>query len=186
MQTKKSVLNSLVDLDLDVLNIYANTIDKENIPFEALAALKKRKSMRSEAGLKIRIVGEIDRNDSEFVKLFSNFWSHWADVIASANPSDSALTVSQQNWSCSRLWQRLTISAEGNILACSLDVYERFRLGKFPQTSIQQAWLGDRMNRLRDAHLPNQDACLDCSIRRNNLIENWESEELHQKLNYSR
>jgi len=181
-----SVLNSLVDLDLDVLNVYANTIDKENVPFEALAALKKRKSMRSDTGLKIRIVGDIDRNDSEFVKLFSNFWSHWADVIAAANPSDSVLTVSQQNWSCSRLWQRLTISCEGNILACSLDVYERFRLGRFPQTSIQQAWLGDKMNKLRNAHLPNHDACLDCSIRRNNLLKHWESEELHQKLNYSK
>ena len=180
-----SVLNSLVDLDLDVLNIFVNTVEKKNVPFEALAALKKRKSMRPDTRLKIRIVGDIDRSDSEFVKIFTNFWSHWSDVIALANPSDSALTVSQQNWSCSRLWQRLTISAEGNILACSLDVYERFRLGRFPQTSIQQAWLGDKMNRLRGAHVHNQNACFDCSIRRNNLLGHWESEELYKKVNCS-
>lgn len=177
-----SVLNSLVDLDLDVLNIFVNSIEKENVPFEALAALKKRKSMRHDTRLKIRIVGDINRSSPEFVKTFTNFWSHWADVIALANPSDSALKVSHQNWSCSRLWQRLTISAEGYILACSLDVYERFRLGRFPQTSIQQAWLGDRMNRLRDAHIPNQNACLDCSIRRNNLLSIWQGEELQKKL----
>jgi D-3-phosphoglycerate dehydrogenase len=184
-KTDISVLNYLVDLDLDVLNIYVNTVDKENVPFEALAALKKRKSMRLGTRLKTRIVGDIDRNDSEFVKIFANFWSHWTDVIALANPSDSALRVSQQNWSCSRLWQRLTISAEGYILACSLDVYEQFRLGKFPQISIQQAWLGDKMNRLRDAHIHNQDACLNCSIRRKNLLEHWENEEINQKVKCS-
>ena len=173
-----SLLHSLVDLDLDVLNIYVNTVEEENVPFEAFAALKKHKSIHPDTRLKIRIVGDVDRNDSEFVKTFTNFWSHWADVIALASPLDSALMVSQQNWNCSRLWQRLAISAEGNILACSLDVFELFQLGRFPQISIQQAWQGDRMNKLRDAHVHNQNACLDCSIRRNNLLKHWSSEEI--------
>ena len=180
-----SAFDSIVDLGLDVLNIYVNTVEKKDVPFEALAAIKKRKSMRPVAGPKIRIVGDIDRGDSELVRMFANFWSHWADVIALANPLDSAHRVSQQDWNCLRLWQRLTISAEGKILACSLDVNERFCLGRFPETSIQEAWQGDRMKKLRDAHVPNEDACLECSIRRNSLFELRESKELNKKLNYS-
>jgi D-3-phosphoglycerate dehydrogenase len=180
-----SVLDSIVDLGLDVLNIFVNTVDKEVVPFEAFSAIKKRTSMQSVTGPKIRIVGDINGNETDFIEMFTNFWSHWADVIALANPLDSDYKVTQLNWNCSRLWQRLMISAEGNILPCSLDVYEQFPLGSFLETSIQQAWLGDKMNKLRDAHLPNQDACLECSIRKNKLIEHWESEELDKKLNYS-
>ncbi len=179
------VLDSIVDLNLDVLNIFVNTVEKEDVPFEVLAVIKKKKSMRPVTGPKIRIVGDVDREDSESIRMFSDFWSHWADVIALANPSDSAHKVCQQNWNCSRLWQRLTISAEGNILACSLDVNERFCLGRYPETTIREAWLGDKMNKLRDAHVPNQDTCQECSDRRNSLFEQWESEELDKKLNYS-
>jgi D-3-phosphoglycerate dehydrogenase len=170
-----SVLDSIVDLGLDVLNIFVNTVEKEDVPFEALATIKKRKSMRPVTGPKIRIVGEIGREDSESIRMLCDFWSHWADVIALANPLDSAHKVSQQNWNCSRLWQRLMISAEGKILPCSFDVTEEFCLGHFPEVTIQQAWLGNKMKRIREAHVPNQDNCLQCSQARRKLLAGWQS-----------
>lgn len=170
-----SVLDSIVDLGLDVLNIFVNTVRKEDVPFEALATIKREKSMRPVTGPKIRIVGEVDREDSESIRMLCDFWSHWADVIALANPLDSAHKVSQKNWNCSRLWQRLMISAEGKILPCSFDVTEEFCLGHFPEVTIQQAWLGNKMNRLREAHNPNQDNCLQCSQARRKLLAAWQS-----------
>jgi D-3-phosphoglycerate dehydrogenase len=170
-----SVLDSVVDLGLDVLNIFVNTVEKEDVPFEALATIKKKKSMRPVTGPKIRIVGEIDREDSESIRMLCDFWSHWADVVALANPLDSAHKVSQKNWNCLRLWQRLMISAEGKILPCSFDVTEEFCLGHFPEVTIQQAWLGNKMNHLRTAHVPNQDNCLQCSEARRKLLARWQS-----------
>jgi len=165
-----SVLDSIVDLGLDVLNIFVNTVEKESVPFEALAAIKKRKSMRPVTGPKIRIVGEIDKEDSESIRMFCDFWSHWADVVALVNPLDSARKVSQPGWDCMRLWQRLMISAQGNIVPSCFDIDELFCLGHFPETSIQEAWLGDKMNRLRQAHVPNQDGCRQCSVRIKTLL----------------
>jgi radical SAM protein with 4Fe4S-binding SPASM domain len=107
--------------------------------------------------------------------MLCDFWSHWADVIALANPLDSAHKISQQNWNCSRLWQRLMISAEGKILPCSFDVTEEFCLGHFPEVTIQQAWLGNKMKRIREAHVPNQDNCLQCSQARRKLLAGWQS-----------
>ena len=170
-----SVLDSIVDLGLDVLNIFVNTVGKEDVPFEALATIKRGKSMRPATGPKIRIVAEVDREDSESIRMLCDFWSHWADVIALANPLDSAHKVSQKNWNCSRLWQRLMISAEGKFLPCSFDVTEEFCLGHFPEVTIQQAWLGNKMNRLREAHNPNQDNCLQCSQARRKLLAAWQS-----------
>ena len=170
-----SVLDSIVDLGLDVLNIFVNTVGKEDVPFEALATIKRGKSMRPATGPKIRIVGEVDREDSESIRMLCDFWSHWADVIALANPLDSVHKVSQKNWNCSRLWQRLMISAEGKFLPCSFDVTEEFCLGHFPEVTIQQAWLGNKMNRLREAHNPNQDNCLQCSQARRKLLAAWQS-----------
>jgi D-3-phosphoglycerate dehydrogenase len=171
-----SVLESIVDLGLDVLNIFVNNIEKEDIPFEALGTIKKRQSMRHVMRPKIRIVGEADREDSELLRMFSNFWSHWADVVALVNPLDSARIVSQPGWDCMRLWQRLMISAQGNILPCSFDVTEEFCLGHFPETSIQEAWLGYKMKRIRETHVPNQDNCLKCSQARCKLLAGWQND----------
>lgn len=165
-----SVLDSIVDLGLDVLNIFVNTVGKEDVPFEALATIKREKSMRPVTGPKIRIVGEVDREDSESIRMLCDFWSHWADVVALVNPLDSARKVSQPGWDCMRLWQRLMISAQGNIVPSCFDIDELFCLGHFPETSIQEAWLGDKMNRLRQAHVPNQDGCRQCSVRIKSLL----------------
>lgn len=171
---RKSIFDTMVEHGLGVLNIFVDTPEKDDAILDILADIKKKKSVQKVVCPKLRIIGNIEWENSREVEIFGDFWGHWADVIALAEPLDYKRKVYEQDWDCFRLWQRLMISAEGRLLACNFDIDERFCLGQFPELSIQQAWLGDKMNRLRDTHISSDETCSQCNIKRNSLIQNWE------------
>ncbi|MDP6543316.1 MAG: NAD(P)-dependent oxidoreductase [Phycisphaerae bacterium] len=168
-----AAIEAMVDHRLDVLNIYLDTLDENDIPFEVLAEIRKRKSVAGHPFPTLRVVGKLTCRDRDQADDLVALWSHWADAVALSSPSVGDRKVGQDIWDCSRLWQRIMISAEGVILPCSFDIAEEFPLGRFGDVSIQQAWLGERMTRLRAAHAPNSDHCCSCSQRRRKLLEAW-------------
>ena len=152
----QSLLDAIVEPGLHVLNVYVDVFEEQDIPFDVLTEIKKRKTLRRIVWPKIRAVGKINPQDSNATGQFADFWGHWADVVALAEPLDSARKVSRPGWDRMRLWQRLMISAQGNIIPSCFDIDELFCLGHFPEMSIQEAWLGDKMNKLRQAEIPDQ------------------------------
>ena len=169
-----ATLDAMVNNRLSVLNIYLDTLDENDIPFDVLAEIRKRKSMGDSPFPALRVVGRLTCHDRDKADDLVALWSHWADAIALSSPLGGDRRAGQDNWDCSRLWQRIMISAEGMILACSFDVAEKFPLGRFPDVSIQQAWLGGKMTLLREAHAPNSDHCRPCARRRRELLEAWD------------
>ncbi|MBW8039155.1 MAG: hypothetical protein FVQ85_04055 [Planctomycetes bacterium] len=170
---RKSIFDTMVECGLGVLNIFVDTPAKDDAILDILAGIKKKRSVHKKASLKLRIIGNSKWEDSQEVGIFEDFWSHWADVIALVDPRDYQRKISDRDWDCLRLWQRLTISAEGKILACNYDISEEFCLGQFPGCSIQDAWRGEKMKRLRDVHVSTRETCSICNIKRNSLLQNW-------------
>jgi len=168
-----SVLDAMVNHRLNVLNIYLDTLDDNDIPFDVLAEIRKRKSVGDSPFPALRVVGKLTCRDRKKADNLVALWSHWADAVALSSPLGRGRRTDLDNWDCSRLWQRIMISAEGVILPCSFDLAEEFPLGRFPDISIQQAWLGEKMTRLRAAHAPNSDHCRSCARRRRRLLETW-------------
>jgi len=168
-----SLLDSMIEFHLDVLNIFIDENNQRNISLDVIAEIKKRKSIRKADWPKIRVVGNVNREDLKAIDAFAEFWKPWADFVALSAPVDSTMKVSHPEWDCYRLWQRLMISATGKVLACSFDVQEHFCLGTFPEISIQQAWRSEKMNELRGTHVPNQESCQMCNVNRRNLLKKW-------------
>ena len=53
---------------------------------------------------------------------------------------------------CSDLWQRMTIRANGDVMACCNLAY-KLKVGNIKEKSIHDIWHGREMNRLRELHL---------------------------------
>ncbi|MCP4377408.1 MAG: hypothetical protein GY794_14680 [bacterium] len=171
----QALVDAMVDNRLDVLNIYLDTLEENNIPFDVLAEIRKRKSVAGCPQPTIRVVGKLTCQDREKADDLVALWSNWADAVALSAPSGGDCKVGQNIWDCSRLWQRIMISADGVILPCSFDIAEQFPLGRFGDVSIQQAWFGEKMTRLRAAHVPNNDHCCSCAGNRDDLLATWDN-----------
>jgi len=167
----QATLDAMINNRLDVLNIYLDTLDENDIPFDVLAEIRKRKSVSGHPWPTLRVVGKLAAEDRKRADDLVALWSHWTDAVALSSPSDRDRRVLQDNWDCSRLWQRIMISAGGTILPCSFDIAEEFPLGRLADVSIQQAWLGEEMTSLRAAHIPNTDDCRPCAERRRKLLD---------------
>ncbi len=67
---------------------------------------------------------------------------------------------------CSHLFQRLAVFWDGQVTACCMDYNNRFQLGDARKQRIQEIWLGERMQRMRDIHLAGgrkkMDICKHC------------------------
>ena len=91
-------------------------------------------------------------NENE-LDTWTNFFKKFADKLRIGNLFDPqgkrGLRVTQPK-SCNQLWQRLTISWEGNILPCPSDYMEQYKLGNIKDTLIYDAWHSHQLNYYRN------------------------------------
>jgi radical SAM protein with 4Fe4S-binding SPASM domain len=110
-------------------------------------------------------------------KKYAEFWSTIADEVAYLDMKDEAGNPDHRgiisDWACHMLWQRLTITWEGEILPCVHDIYEWMNLGKIPDSSIQDAWLSQKEQSFRYLHRGGNahkiPACDRCPLRENEI-----------------
>jgi D-3-phosphoglycerate dehydrogenase len=144
-----ALFEAMVRHRLDVLNVYLDAPETDQIPFDALGEIRKRKALAGTAWPALRAVGALPSATPRDIEQLASLWEHWVDVLALSFAEDRARRVRDDRWAPSRLYQRMMISAEGLLLACSFDVRQRFPLGQFPDVSLRQAWRGETMTRLR-------------------------------------
>lgn len=89
---------------------------------------------------------DLNKNEiGEWVKLFKPY----ADKLRIGRLFDPqgkyGLKIKQPR-NCSQLWQRLTISWQGDILPCPSDYLGRFKLGNIRNTTIYDAWHSPKLN----------------------------------------
>ncbi|MFH1913501.1 MAG: radical SAM protein [Pseudomonadota bacterium] len=103
---------------------------------------------------------------------YSAFWGEIADEVACLDFNDSlnrTCELVDENFCCPQIWQRMTITCEGTILACNNDDYQRSAMGSVYDSSIRECWLGGRVRAMRQAHAEGRShappSCSDCAWR---------------------
>jgi len=58
----------------------------------------------------------------------------------------------KKDYVCPRLWQRIYVSASGNIGVCLSDVYENYVIGDLRNMTIYEAWNSEKFRTMRKKH----------------------------------
>lgn len=183
------IIEELSKSKLDVLTLYMNNIgdggkplieEKESIDFlcDALDKIKRQRALGGRYKPKVRLVAEADPGDAKTVSHFKRFWAIWADVLAVTEKMDAGNGFQAKDpypWACSKPWQRIVLTGNGNILSCNYDVSEEAVLSHFPMESIEEAWRGQLLSDIREKHMRNRShevqLCSQCSFRRNEIFK---------------
>jgi len=125
---------------------------------ETLRKLQDIKRIKGEAGhhkpvIKVQAIWpSIRENPGKYY----NTIAPYVDVIA-FNPLIDYLgnddeIMYDDNFSCSQLYQRLVVGADGQAMMCSNDEEGTVIVGDANNESIHEIWQGDALNRIRDTH----------------------------------
>ena len=95
---------------------------------------------------------------------FTELWTGVADIISlqryipflgDSNVEDYLVPRGREKSDftvCSPLWQRMTIRANGDVIACC-HLANKLKVGNVHETSIHEIWHGEQMSDLRKTHL---------------------------------
>jgi radical SAM protein with 4Fe4S-binding SPASM domain len=76
--------------------------------------------------------------------------------------------VPNPEFCCARPWQRLSVTANGDVLRCPSDFLKEDVLGNVKDQSIKSIWLGKRMTELRQIHIDHRHTvdpvCAKCNL----------------------
>ena len=120
------------------------------------------------------VVTSINENE---IEEFKEHWKDTADIISLQRylqPLGLSQTENQlvpkarekiKDRICSALWQRMTIRANGDVIACC-HLSNTLKVGNIRNHSIHEIWHGDGMKNLRNIHLKGEyhliDVCASC------------------------
>jgi len=118
---------------------------------------------------KIRIQ-TIVKDSLDSLGKYSEFWSDYADEIGYLFYKDMTKRESIiSNWKCSQLWQRMSVTYDGQIIICNHDDRLYSVLGNANTDSIGKIWRSNAMNYIRQIHNEGNahllDACNGCFLR---------------------
>jgi len=108
---------------------------------------------------------------------FTDFWLEIADEVAyldmrneEENPDHTGLV---SRWACPQIWQRMSITWDGNILPCVQDIFENIKIGNVSTISIKEAWNGEQEEHYRSLHHKGRaheiQSCNRCPFRENEI-----------------
>jgi len=108
---------------------------------------------------------------------YSDFWKPVADEIAYLDMRDEESnpdhTGKLSDWACPQLWQRMSITWDGNILPCVQDIFEKMSPGNVLDISIKDAWNGQQVQQYRNLHRSGRSheisSCDRCAFRENEI-----------------
>ncbi|MBN1995824.1 MAG: SPASM domain-containing protein [Anaerolineae bacterium] len=93
--------------------------------------------------------GLLGPEDKIFIKRFSTFGNTVEDRSIFDNSNQR---MGRRTYPCSKLWQSLAVTANGDITICCYDVNARLSVGNIRTTSLKDAWHSVQMNRFREIH----------------------------------
>ena len=109
---------------------------------------------------------------------YAEFWSRIADEVCCLDYKEESRrhllgSGDEIPWACHQLWQRLVVWWDGSILPCNEDDRGKLILGNISDTSIEEAWTGDKIVSLRRKHKEGRsgeiNACNKCYLRNSEI-----------------
>lgn len=86
---------------------------------------------------------------------YGRFWLQYADETACVDFKDAVNThagVEVPGWACPQLWQRMTITWNGHVMACNNDDFRFLSPGNARDRSILDCWTDARVRQAREMH----------------------------------
>lgn len=111
------------------------------------------------------------------IKEYGEYWSKLVDEVAFIDFKDYSNKKKDlvSDWICPYLWQRMMITWDGNISVCGFDYTDNHRLGNVKKDSIQKAWKGKEMERIRKLHRDGKShkiaICNGCPFRTTEILK---------------
>lgn len=151
----------------------AKTYDKvrpggnyEKVVFNIFDFISARKE-QGKSYPRIRVSFVVGEDNISERQAFYDFWKDKANVISFQQCYDFSRVLNPEaqvspdklpakGYSCSMLWQLLTITCEGDILVCEHDYNHDYVLGNLKTHSIHECWHSERMSEFRRLHLNNE------------------------------
>ncbi|CAB1080504.1 hypothetical protein D1AOALGA4SA_8183 [Olavius algarvensis Delta 1 endosymbiont] len=168
---------SLIESGLDYITISIDGLGKSynqlraplefNNTFENVKGLYALKEKIGNGYPKVKIQGIYEYTEGDMVEYYNKF-RPVSDNISFNTRHDYSLTQTKQddNLFCPYLWQRITVSASGDIPLCISDWDLNVTLGNLNLKSIKEIWHSERINKIRELHLENRrleiKPCLTC------------------------
>ncbi|KAF0148651.1 MAG: Fe-S oxidoreductase containing radical SAM domain [Ignavibacteria bacterium] len=111
---------------------------------------------------------------SEMNSEIENFTKFWQDYDVSISVWDKlnwgvleTEIVKSYRYPCYSLWHSFTINSNGVVTACCMDWKQELPIGDVNQQSIEEIWLGEKLNELRAIHIKGKEgelsACATCN-----------------------
>jgi len=138
------------------------------------------KALRNEMGLKlplIRVSMVVHAMNQHEEKAFQDFWENHADIISiqryipyqgDPNIVDKLIPIDRESnpsTTCASLFQRMTIRANGDVIACC-HLSNKLKIGNISESSIRDIWHSKELNEIRRIHLAGRyneiDVCKSC------------------------
>jgi len=168
----EKTIDILIDHDVVVLNV---TIDTHSVAtyralngadhFEQVtaniqAALARCAERKSAGPLIVPEMAKIRATMPE-QEAFFDHWirkAGWANIIGPPHCAQQIPEVEgpriapPHRSSCSRLWSRVVVLADGVVVTCDQDFAARQVIGRIPDDSLAAIWNGEPINHIRNAH----------------------------------
>jgi len=141
-----------------------------------LYALRHAKAIEKSSFPIVRIDSEMIPPIVSNLNEFRSFWQYHADEVALSDSFETPCSVvSASRWACSKLWQRIVVGYDGNILPCNFDLNGKYPLGNISNTTIAEAWHGKGLTQLRTHHKEGishkPSVCAECAFRNTEIAK---------------
>jgi len=181
MLLTERIARALIDAGLDRISISIEGTDPAYYERERRGArfdtvrrnVERLKNLREGLGLdypRIRI--QTVALPGLDLKEYARVWGPLCDETASVDYRDVCAREEpavDTTWACPNLWQRMAIEWDGSIGACNFDEHHKLQCGRFPQTTILEAWSSPLARATREAHQRGLshtvEACRSCAWR---------------------
>ncbi len=109
------------------------------------------------------VLVELDENRKEIKK----FYAKWKKIVNNINiinqrnwagnldksSEKSFHFKKQRRWPCGFIWQKMVVDWNGDVVLCCDDWSHREVLGNLKNQNIEDIWFGERLKKIREAHL---------------------------------
>lgn len=151
--------------------------------------IKRLQSLKKKLGSKkpiVRIQMVKTPQNTDQIEEYINFWSKIVEQVAFDEMTErlefKEIDTPLKDWSCSQLWQRIVVLADGDIVPCCGGVIKGDQkmivLGNAYKDSIEDIWKGEQMKKLRTLHIEGRsheiEMCRRCTIRQYILTKKLE------------
>lgn len=129
----------------------------ESVVHNVAALYRLRNSSPRYAHVQIRVSKVVFPHEGQDdVDRFIRFWQDKVDAVGFntyMKPSESGSEVIGPCACCDMIWQRMSVMTNGDVLPCCSVNLPLYVLGNLREQSVFELWHGERMTRLREAHL---------------------------------